>query len=99
MPTQLHGKSFLPLLETPNQEFKDVIYARFGNGESIKTNQYLYTEWFDKKGELYGRMLYDHELDPNENINISEFPENAAIVDSLSKILQNEMRAAFDINL
>ncbi len=97
-PPQLHGKSFVPLMKNPDQKFKDVIYARFINGESIKTDQYLYTEWYDKENKFYGRMLYDHKIDPNENINISEFPENTALVDSLSKKLHKEMELAFNIN-
>lgn len=99
LPSQLHGRSFVPLMKNPNQKFKDVIYARFGKGESIKTDQYLYTEWFTKQGELYGRMLYDHSTDPDENVNISEFSENEVLVDSLSKILHKEMESAFDIKL
>ena len=99
LPIQLHGKSFVPLMDNPNQDFKDLIYARFINGESIKTNEYLYTEWFNKEGEYYGRMLYDHKNDPDENVNISEYPENEALVDSLSKILHHEMESAFEINL
>ena len=99
LPVQLHGRSFVPLMDNPNQDFKDLIYARFINGESIKTDKYLYTEWYNKENEFYGRMLYDHQTDPNENVNISEFPENEALVDSLSKILHKEMELAFEINL
>ena len=96
---QLHGNSFVTLMKNPDQDFKDIIYARFGNGESIKTDQYLYTEWYNKKGEYYGRMLYDHKVDPDENVNISEFSENKTLVDSLSKILHKEMESAFEVNL
>lgn len=99
LPTQLQGRSFVPLMQNPDQKFKDVIYARFGNGESIKTDRYLFTEWYNKQGELYGRMLYDHLNDPNENVNISEIPGNDILIDSLSKILHNEMKSAFDIKL
>lgn len=99
LPAQLHGESFVPLMENPDQKFKDVIYARFGKGESIKTDRYLYTEWYNKQGEQYGRMLYDHSTDPDENVNISEMPGNEALVDSLSKILHKEMEIAFVINL
>lgn len=99
LPSQLHGKSYVSLMENPDQSFKDVIYARFINGESIKTDKYLYTEWFNKQGELYGRMLYDHESDPNENFNISELPENQELVDSLSTILHKKMNSAFDVDL
>lgn len=99
LPTQLHGKSFIPLMKNPDQEFKKVVYARYVYGESIKTDQYLYTEWYNKEELMYGRMLYDHHVDPEENTNISEIPENRVLVDSLSKILHKEMESAFKIDL
>jgi len=99
LPTQLHGKSYVSLMKNPDQSFKDVIYARYVNGESIKTDRYLYTEWYSEEGEFYGRMLYDHYVDPDENVNISELSINEVLVDSLSKILHKEMESAFEINL
>jgi arylsulfatase A-like enzyme len=99
MLSQFHGKSYVPLMKNPDQKFKDIIYSRYVNGESIITDRYLYTEWYNKENEFYGRMLYDHAKDPDENINISEMPENTKLVDSLSKILHQEMESAFNINL
>jgi hypothetical protein len=29
-------------------------------------------------------MLYDHAVDPDENVNISEDPDNAAIIEEMS---------------
>ena len=99
LPTQLHGKSYVSLMKNPDQSFKDIVYARYGRGESIKTDRYLYTEWYDNEGKQYGRMLYDHFSDPNENVNISEIPEYKAVVDSLSLMLHKEMESAYEINL
>jgi arylsulfatase A-like enzyme len=99
LPSQLHGKSFVPLMVNPDQKHKDILYSRFVFGESIITDRYLFTEWYDREDQFTGRMLYDHFNDPEENINISEFPENLALVDSLSKILHTEMAAAYEIEL
>jgi arylsulfatase A-like enzyme len=99
LPSQLHGKSFVPLMVNPDQKHKDILYSRFVFGESIITDRYLFTEWYDREDQFTGRMLYDHFNDPDENINISEFPENQALVDSLSKILHTEMAAAYEIEL
>ncbi|MCD6598248.1 MAG: hypothetical protein J7L04_11200, partial [Bacteroidales bacterium] len=38
--------------------------------ESVITKRYLYTEWFDEEGNGFDRMIYDHENDPEENVNI-----------------------------
>lgn len=70
-PAQLHGESFVPLLKNPSQPWKKAVYSRFVQGESVKTQNYLFTEWIDKQGETYASMLYDHKSDPNENRNIA----------------------------
>jgi hypothetical protein len=64
------------------------------NGNSVRTDRHLYTEWHNRRGEEYGRMLYDHKTDPKENVNISERPENAALVKELSALLKAGWRAA-----
>jgi hypothetical protein len=33
-------------------------------------------------------MLYDHQVDPVENVNIAELPQNKDIVEKLSTMLQ-----------
>lgn len=98
-PEQLHGRSLMHLFQNPESPHKEIIYSRFVNGESIKTDRYLYTEWYDKEDKFYGRMLYDHDADPWENVNISELPENQRLVDSLSTLLQEEIQKAFEVKL
>ena len=33
-------------------------------------------------------MLYDHMVDPHENVNIAELPENGKLVDHLDEMLK-----------
>ncbi len=91
-PEHLEGTSLLPLLEDSNNKWEEVAFSRFRDGESVKTDRYRYTEWTDDDGEVYARMLYDHQLDPNENTNITELPENKQIVEDLSKMLENTIQ-------
>lgn len=70
-PSQLQGQSFVPLLNNPELPWKKAVYSRFVQGESVKTKNYLFTEWINKKRETYASMLYDHQKDPNENRNIA----------------------------
>ncbi len=98
LPEQLQGMSFVPLMRQPESEIKDVVYSRFINGESVTTGRYLYTEWYNNEGEIYGRMLYDHRVDSMENRNISELPENKQLVDRLSRLLRGEISAAYDVD-
>lgn len=84
LPDHLQGKSFVPLMRNPNLDWKDVVFSRYQKGVSIRTDRYLYTEFYSDDGKFEGRMLYDHETDPDENNNISELPEHAALVRELS---------------
>ena len=94
-PGHLQGQSLVPLLEDPNQHFKDAIYSRFNKGESIKTDRYVYTEWIEQKTQkVYARMLYDHLKDPLENKNVAENPEYEEIREDLSERLEAH-RVAF----
>jgi len=88
-PEHLEGKSFVPLLKNPNQQWKEAVYSRYFNGDSVKTDRYRYTQWRRKNGQVYARMLYDHKADPFENTNIAERPENKEVVRKLSNMLED----------
>jgi len=92
LPAGLEGTSFVPLLKDPGRPWKKAIFSRYHDGDSIRTRRYLYTEWKNDEGEVYARMLYDHDLDPKENINISERPENRELVERLSGMLRKGWR-------
>lgn len=88
MPVHLQGKSFVPLLKNPSEDWKKAAFSRYHEGESVTTERYAYSEWSDG-----ARMLYDHKKDPDENINVSENPEYAPIVEKLSKQLKEHREA------
>ena len=55
-------------------------------GDSIRTARYRFTRWTrtnDPKN-LGGLELYDHESDPQENVNIANRPENTELVKRLT---------------
>lgn len=60
-------------------------------GYSIKTQRYRYTEWvkfFPNNftidwNNVYGKELYDHLIDPEENMNLIDRNELIAIVKQL----------------
>jgi hypothetical protein len=64
------------------------------DGHSVRTDRYLYTEWRDRNGERVARMLFDHQNDPKENINIAEDPGNQSLVLQLAGLLQRGWGAA-----
>ena len=88
LPDHLEGASFAPLLDDPARPWKQAVFSRYGYGDSVRTDRYLYTEWTDDEGTLTARMLYDHQCDPAENRNIAERPGAADLVADLSRILR-----------
>jgi arylsulfatase A-like enzyme len=82
LPEHLQGKSFVPLLDNPSMGWKKAAYSRYHAGETVTTERFAYSEWNDG-----ARMLYDHRNDPDENVNVSENPEYAQVLEKLSKKL------------
>lgn len=87
-PSHLEGSSLAPLLRDPDREWKQAVFSKFHSGWSVRTDRYLYTEWWDRDGTVEARMLYDHLDDPAENHNIAELPQNRAVVERLSGLLR-----------
>jgi arylsulfatase A-like enzyme len=71
-PFVLQGLSLKPLLENPNQPWKEAVFSRYSGGDTIITRRYTYTEYVHPKDKLAGRMLYDRENDPGETVNIAD---------------------------
>jgi arylsulfatase A-like enzyme len=96
-PNHLDGQSLLPLLKNPDQNFKDAIFSRFHKGESIKTDQFVYTEWINPdNGEVISKMLYDHTQDSLENVNVVMDPAYSAIQQTLSAQLLERRQLSED---
>lgn len=97
-PPDLGGASLTPLLDGPPGPGKGFAVSQWTSaisldpgpwfGESIRTGRWLYTEWRDRDGSLHARMLYDHETDPGEMVNVAEAAD-PALVDALSVRLRS----------
>ncbi|UCH11761.1 MAG: sulfatase [Fidelibacterota bacterium] len=106
-PDHLEGISFTPLMENPHIDWKKAAFSiwvaqkyRYDEeiqviGFTMKTDRYRYTEWkHTRTGEVRARELYDHRIDPDENINAIDDPEYAAIVPQLEAQMAQGWRAA-----
>jgi arylsulfatase A-like enzyme len=98
LPGHLQGISFAPLVADPERTWKEGAITvwplnrnspeRWVMSYTIQTERYRYTEWIQgKTGELVARDLFDHEMDPDENVNVSNLPENADLIERLSGML------------
>ncbi len=84
MPHQTDGKSLVPLLKNPLNNWEEVGYSYFRNGISLRTAQYRLTKYFRNQQPVI--ELYDHKTDPQETKNIAN--EKPEIVQSLMPLLK-----------
>jgi arylsulfatase A-like enzyme len=108
IPETLEGISAVPLFENPDRPWKKAAFSQFLRegiwiapdgieymGYSIRTKKYRYTEWMNwESKEPAAIELYDHSMDPNENINIAGIEENESIIIELSEKLKLGWREA-----
>ncbi len=85
LPGHLEGTSMVPLMENPKRQWKKAAFTRHGNGFTVTTRDYTYTEY----GKDAQRMLYDRKKDPSENENVAEAEEYKETVKQLSKLLSD----------
>jgi uncharacterized sulfatase len=91
-PSNLHGKSLVPLLCDPKAPWDKPALTQVTRGGpnamfmgySIRTEGWRYTEWDDGRK---GRELYDHGKDPGERINLAEVPAMEKEVARLSEMI------------
>jgi len=97
LPGHLEGRSFAALLDKPNLQWKEAAFSQYPRslrgvgrvmGYSMRTDRYRYTEWRTQGGEVHARELYDHEHDPQENVNLAVHGEYASLVEKLSRQLR-----------
>jgi uncharacterized sulfatase len=98
-PANLAGKSLRPLLNKPDQVFKEAAYTQIerGGGQgrprfmgySVRTSRFRYNEWDDG---AKGAELYDEIADPREKTNLARDPRYAATILELQKLLRRETR-------
>ena len=80
----------VPLMNDPNRQWKKAAFTRQGNGSTVITGDYTYTEY----GDNAQRMLYDRKKAPSENENVAEVAEYKETVKQLSKLLSEGKKEA-----
>lgn len=88
LPEHLDGASFVGWMRGEERSAATEALGRYGQGETLRTNRYRYTEYLDTNGKPRARMLYDHQNDPHETVNIAEHPEHRELVQRLSERLR-----------
>ena len=79
-PHVLEGTSMRPLLNKPQQIWKQAVFAQYPRyvkkqplmGETVRTQRYRYTAWVGElSGQIVAQELYDHATDPIESRNVA----------------------------
>jgi arylsulfatase A-like enzyme len=92
LPAHLEGTSLKPLLDHPKRPWKTAAFSQYPRihkgglmGYSMRTDRYRLTVWVGKtdRTKVDAIELYDHQTDPQENVNIAKDPANAELVKQL----------------
>lgn len=93
----LEGTSFAPVVENPQRPWKKAAFSQYPRtglmGYAMRTDRYRYVEWRKRDGTVEGRELYDHQKDPDENVNLADQPENKALIAQLTTDLKAGWKA------
>ena len=85
---QLDGTSLVEVMSNPKLKGKSHVFIKKGNGFTLKTNDFSYTEFIrSKDNTTVASMLYDHRKNKDENVNIINQKEFANVVSELKTIL------------
>lgn len=101
-PPDLEGISLAPLLREPERPWKTAAFTQYPRGftsrfmgRAIRTDRHRFIEWRDRFDDRLAAVeLYDHAVDPQENVNVAGRLENRALVADLSTRLAAGWRAA-----
>ena len=92
-----------PLLDDPDRPWKTAAFSQYPRprqgglmGYSMRTDRYRFTAWVGRNdpSRVDSIELYDHLADPQENQNIAQRPEHAALVERLRAQLTAGWKAA-----
>jgi arylsulfatase A-like enzyme len=90
LPDHLEGQSLKGRLKDPEKEEVDYAVSKFFAGVTLIEGEYFYTEFLDKNDSTVATMLYNHRLDPDENVNISYDNDKKELVSNLSGRLREK---------
>ena len=103
VPAHVKGQSFLPLLKNSNALFRKNIYSLWPSyagkrtdpesaiiGYAVQDDRYRYIEWTRVKNDsVLAVEMYDHQLDPAENVNVAPMPKYKQVLKLMKEQLES----------
>ncbi|MFW5709896.1 MAG: sulfatase [Bacteroidota bacterium] len=96
VPDHAEGISLVNVMKDPASGADGVAVSRWMQGYTIIKDNYFYTEWSDSSDKVYASMLFDHAVDPHENVSVSDKPENDSLIQELSSELREHRGSRFE---
>lgn len=107
-PENLQGQSLVPAMKEPGKQLRKEAYGMYPHyynnndklviGYAVVNNRYRYINWIRiATGKSEGTELYDHAVDPGENINVAGEGKNQTIIDGMDSLLH--MRFKMDASI
>lgn len=91
LPDHLAGESVVPLLNNPGLAGKSAIYSRWKHADIVRSDRYHYTQWLDSANQVVADMLYDQQVDAEQNANISGREDQADRVREMRALLNKHL--------
>ncbi len=89
VPDYVMGESFKAILDKPKKSFREDVYARFKVADAIVTKNFTYSLF--ENGE---EMLYNRQLDPEENNNVVSDASYEKVLKEMRKSLEMKQKQA-----
>ncbi len=104
LPGHLEGISFAPVIDNPARPWKKAAFSQYPRssggtplmGYSMRTDRYRFTAWLQRRNpdQVDAFELYDHQADPQENVNLARQPASGELIDRLLPQLRAGWRGA-----
>ena len=88
-PNQIQGISFKKTLNDPQYAPREHIYSRFKSGQVILNPPFSYTQYQDGSS-----LLFNHQDDSGENINLAQKPEYSTLIGKMKQKLDLALQKA-----
>ena len=86
-PKHLQGKSLLSINKSDPKNLNG--FSKYRSGETVTSIDKSYTEWINKENLMKANMMYDLNIDPEENNNISIIKDNQPQIISFQSLLDS----------
>jgi arylsulfatase A-like enzyme len=95
LPEHLEGESLVERLKKPEKTEDDYAVSKFIAGVTLIEGNHFYTEFINQNDSIVAAMLYDHNNDPEENINILQKDSGRDLASRLSARLREKRGSEF----